>query len=185
VVECPTRYCWCDVIVQNIHGPTEDKSSDMMDSFHVDLECVFDKFRKYHTQILLGDFIVKVDGEEIFKPEIGAASLHKISNDNGVSSKLFHIKKSDSLHYNDPTSQRQSGTNGGLNVGKLLSGCTAGSFSRRVHPHRVDNAIQCPCTYVKLVRNMRLIIIEKILAYDDVLVVVFTLVIFCVALQCQ
>jgi hypothetical protein len=33
---------WCDVIVLNVHVPTEDKTDDMKDSF---LYCiVFDKF---------------------------------------------------------------------------------------------------------------------------------------------
>jgi hypothetical protein len=35
-------------------------------------------------QILLGDFNAKVVGEDIFKPTTGKESLHKISNDNGV-----------------------------------------------------------------------------------------------------
>jgi hypothetical protein len=54
------------------------------DSFYEQLERVFDKFPKYHMKILLGDFIAKVDKEDIFKPTIWNESLHKISNDNGV-----------------------------------------------------------------------------------------------------
>jgi hypothetical protein len=33
------------------------------DSFYVELECVFDKFPKYHMKILLGDFSAKVGRE--------------------------------------------------------------------------------------------------------------------------
>jgi hypothetical protein len=35
-------------------------------------------------KILSGDFNVKVDREDIFKPTIGNAISHKISNDKGV-----------------------------------------------------------------------------------------------------
>jgi hypothetical protein len=56
----------------------------MKDSFHEELECIFDKFPKYNTKILLGDLNVKEGREDIFKPTIGNESLHKISNDNGV-----------------------------------------------------------------------------------------------------
>jgi hypothetical protein len=48
------------------------------------LEHVFDKFPKYHMQILLGDFNAKVGREDIFKPTIGNESSHEISNGNGV-----------------------------------------------------------------------------------------------------
>jgi hypothetical protein len=65
---------WCHIIVLNVHAPTED-------SFYEELERVFDKFPKYHMQLLLGDFSAKVG---IFKPTIWNESLHKISNDNGV-----------------------------------------------------------------------------------------------------
>jgi hypothetical protein len=56
----------------------------MMDCFYEKLERVFDKFPKYHKQILLGDFNAKVGREDIFKPTIGNEILHVISNDNGV-----------------------------------------------------------------------------------------------------
>jgi hypothetical protein len=75
---------WCHIIVLNIHAPTEDKTDDVKDSFYKELECVFDKFPKYHMKILLGDFNAKVGKEDIFKPTIGNESLHGISNDNGV-----------------------------------------------------------------------------------------------------
>jgi hypothetical protein len=45
-------------------------------------------------KILLGDFNVKVGGENIFKPTIRNESLHKISNDNGVSVVNFAPAKS-------------------------------------------------------------------------------------------
>jgi hypothetical protein len=57
---------------------------DMSDSFNEELECVFDKFPKYHMKIFLGEFSAKVSREDIFKPTIVNESLHEISNDNGV-----------------------------------------------------------------------------------------------------
>jgi hypothetical protein len=47
---------WCDIIVLNVHAPTEDKSDDVKDMLYEELEQVFDKFPKYHTKILLGHF---------------------------------------------------------------------------------------------------------------------------------
>jgi hypothetical protein len=38
----------------------------------------------YHINILLGDFIAEVGGEDIFKPTVCNKSLHEINNDNSV-----------------------------------------------------------------------------------------------------
>jgi hypothetical protein len=43
----------------------QDKTDDVKDSFHEELECAFDKFPKYHMKILLGDFSAKVGREDI------------------------------------------------------------------------------------------------------------------------
>jgi hypothetical protein len=75
---------WCDIIVLNVHAPTEDKDDDIKDSFYEELEHVFDQFPKCHMKILLGDFNAKVVREDISKPIIGNESLHEASNDNGV-----------------------------------------------------------------------------------------------------
>jgi exonuclease III len=75
---------WCHIIVLNVHAPTEGKTDDMKDSFYDELECVFDKFPKYHMKILLGDFNTKVGRKDLFKPTIGNESLHETSKDNGV-----------------------------------------------------------------------------------------------------
>jgi hypothetical protein len=75
---------WCDIIVLNVHAPTEDKDNDIKDSFYEELEQVFDQFPRYHMKILLGVFNAKVGKEDIFNPIIGNESLHEASNDNGV-----------------------------------------------------------------------------------------------------
>jgi exonuclease III len=62
------RVLWCDIIVLNVHAPTEEKDDDIKDSFNEELEQVFDQFSMYHMNILLGDFNAKVGREDIFKP---------------------------------------------------------------------------------------------------------------------
>jgi hypothetical protein len=48
------------IIVLNVHAPTEDKTDEVKDSFYEELERVFEKFPRYHMNILLGDFNAKV-----------------------------------------------------------------------------------------------------------------------------
>jgi hypothetical protein len=70
------RGCWCDIIILNVHTPTEDKIGDIKDRFYEKLEQVFDKFGKHPMKMLLRDFNAKVSREDIFKPTIGNESLH-------------------------------------------------------------------------------------------------------------
>jgi hypothetical protein len=42
---------WCDIIVLNVHPPTEDKDDDIKDTFYEELEQVFDQFPRYHMKI--------------------------------------------------------------------------------------------------------------------------------------
>jgi hypothetical protein len=74
---------WCDIIVLNVHAPTEDKCDDTKDRCYEELEGVFDRFPKYHMKILI-DFNAKVRREDSFKPTIGNESLYETSNDNGI-----------------------------------------------------------------------------------------------------
>jgi hypothetical protein len=74
---------WCDIIVLNVHAPTEDKD-DIKTSLYEQPEQVFDQFPRYHMKILLGDFNSKAGREDIFKPITGNESLHEVSKDNGV-----------------------------------------------------------------------------------------------------
>jgi hypothetical protein len=75
---------WCNIIILNVHAPTEDKIDDIKDGFYEELEQIFDKFPKYHMKILLGDFNAKVGREDLFKHTIGNESLHIISNFNVI-----------------------------------------------------------------------------------------------------
>ena len=51
---------WCNIIVLNVHAPSEDESDDSKDSFYEELEQVIDNFCKYHTKIQSGDFNAKI-----------------------------------------------------------------------------------------------------------------------------
>jgi exonuclease III len=42
---------WFDIIVLNVHAPTEDKDDVTKDSFYKELEEVFDHFPRYHMKI--------------------------------------------------------------------------------------------------------------------------------------
>jgi hypothetical protein len=46
---------WCNIIILNVHAPTEDKIGDIKDRFYEEQEQVSDKFPKYHMKMLLGD----------------------------------------------------------------------------------------------------------------------------------
>jgi len=85
---------WCNIIVLNMHAPSEEKSDDTKDSFLEELQQVFYHFPKYHMKILLGDFNAKVERENIFNLTIGNECLHQDSNDNGVRIVKFATSKS-------------------------------------------------------------------------------------------
>ena len=86
-------YYGCNIIVLNVHAPSEEKSDDSKDSFYEELEQVFHHFPKYHMKVILGDFNEKVGRENIFKPTIGNESIHPDSNDNGVIIVTFATSK--------------------------------------------------------------------------------------------
>jgi hypothetical protein len=67
---------WCDIIVLNVHAPTEDKDDVTKESFCEELEQVFDQFPTYHLKILMGDFNENVGRKDIFKPIIVNEILH-------------------------------------------------------------------------------------------------------------
>jgi hypothetical protein len=52
---------WFHIIVLNVHAPTEDKTDDVKDSFYEELERIFDKFPKYHMEMLSSIFSSAVE----------------------------------------------------------------------------------------------------------------------------
>ena len=75
---------WCNIIVLNVHAPSEEKSDDSKDSFYKELEQVFSLLPKHHIKSPLGDFNVKLGREDIFKLTIGNDGLHQDSDDKGA-----------------------------------------------------------------------------------------------------
>jgi hypothetical protein len=51
---------WCNIIVLNVHAPTDDEIDDIKDRFYEEVEQVFDELPRYHMKIVLGDFNAKV-----------------------------------------------------------------------------------------------------------------------------
>ena len=58
---------WCNIIVLNVHVPSEDKGDDLKDSFYEELEQVFDHFPRYHKNPIRR-FNAKV-GREYFQTD--------------------------------------------------------------------------------------------------------------------
>jgi hypothetical protein len=75
-----------------VHARTEDKTVEMKDRFHAELERVLNKFSKYHMKILLGDFSANAGGKYIFNPTTGNES-YKIGNSIGVRGVKFATSK--------------------------------------------------------------------------------------------
>jgi exonuclease III len=69
----------CNIIVPNVYAPSAEKSDDSKDKFYGELEQVFNHFPKYQTKILLGNFNLKLEREDIFKPTILNDGLHRIN----------------------------------------------------------------------------------------------------------
>ena len=54
------RDLWCNIIVLNVHAPSEEKSDDLKYCFYKELEQGFDHFPKCHIKILLRNFNSKL-----------------------------------------------------------------------------------------------------------------------------
>jgi hypothetical protein len=112
---------WCNILVLNVHAPSEDKSDDSKDSFYEELEQVFDHFPWYPMKILLGDLDAKVGRVNIFKPTIGNESLHQDSNDNGVRIIILPHQKIWLLRAQCSRTETFITTPGPLLMGKLIT----------------------------------------------------------------
>lgn len=84
---------WYNLNIVNAHGPTEDKESEVKETFYAELDRIFDSLSSYDANILLGDLNAKIGREEIYKATVGCESLHEISNDNGIRITNFAISK--------------------------------------------------------------------------------------------
>ena len=83
---------WCDIIVLNVHAPTQYKDDDIKNSFYEEIERLFDQ-PMYHMKILLGYLNEKVERENIFQLTIGTENVHPEINDNSIRLINFAISK--------------------------------------------------------------------------------------------
>ena len=75
----------CNIIILNVHAPSDKKSDNSKDGFYEESKQVFYHFPpKYHMKILLEDFNAKLWREDIVKPTNGNDNLHHNNNDKGV-----------------------------------------------------------------------------------------------------
>jgi hypothetical protein len=58
----------CDIILLNVHVPTEDNCDHTKDRFYEELGRLFDQFPTFHMKILLADCNAKMRREDILKP---------------------------------------------------------------------------------------------------------------------
>ncbi|KAI5717474.1 hypothetical protein M8J77_006391 [Diaphorina citri] len=82
-----------DLVIFNVHAPTEDSEDETKDTFYDTLEEIYNLSSNYETKLVLGDMNAKVGRESIFKPTIGDHSLHADTNDNGHRLIQFAISK--------------------------------------------------------------------------------------------
>ena len=108
------RGCWCNVIVLNVHAPSEETSDVLKDSSCEILEQVFD-----HRKILFEDFKAKMGGETISKPTNGNESLHQASNDIAV--RIVHSATSKNRDIN-PSAWGHLNPSSYCDVGRLFYG---------------------------------------------------------------
>jgi len=71
-----------DLVLINVHAPTEDKDEIEKELFYATLEDVFNT-SVGQVRLILGDFNAKIVREPIYRNIIGIHSLHATSNDNG------------------------------------------------------------------------------------------------------
>ena len=129
---------WCNIIVLNVHAPSDEKSDESKDSFYEELEQVFYHFPKYHMKFLLGDFNLKVGREKIFKPTIGNEILYQYSNNNGVRIVNFATKKNYYLRARYSPTETFVSTPGHLRLGRLDNQIDHILIDRRRHSSILD-----------------------------------------------
>jgi hypothetical protein len=83
---------WCDIIVLNVHAPTEVKSDNTKDSFREELEHVFDYFPKYHMKMLgCRRFQCRSGERRYFQTNSREWELHDTSNESHIKNLIVKI----------------------------------------------------------------------------------------------
>ena len=78
----------------NTHCPTNDKTQEDKERHYDLLGQTYDNCPKHDAKIIIGDMNAKVGKESIYRPVIGAHSLHSVTNDNGMRLIEFAASKS-------------------------------------------------------------------------------------------
>lgn len=73
-----------NISVINVHAPTEEKTSEVKESFYEELDRAYSQCPSHDLKIVLGDFNAKLGREPIYSRCIGFHSLHGNTNDNGT-----------------------------------------------------------------------------------------------------
>lgn len=72
-----------DIVLINVHAPTDEKDEEEKELFYAILEDVYDSIQG-NIILVPGDFNVKIRRERYYQTIIGNHSLHEKSNDNGT-----------------------------------------------------------------------------------------------------
>ena len=81
-----------NITLINVHGPTEEKTEEEKDKFHVDLQKEYDSVLKHDTVMILGDLNAKIGKEKAYKNITGKNTLREVSNKNGEMVRNFAIE---------------------------------------------------------------------------------------------
>jgi len=82
----------CNIIVLNVHDPTEETSDNTKGNFYEQLQHVLNQFRKYHMNTLLGDCNAKTGTEGNLNQQSGMRSYMKLVVIMNYCIKLHHVK---------------------------------------------------------------------------------------------
>ena len=69
---------WCNVVVWNVHAPSDNRSDDSKDSLYAELVQVSDHSSKHNMKILLGDFNAKWGHRILSNRQLGMAAYIRI-----------------------------------------------------------------------------------------------------------
>lgn len=72
-----------DMVIINVHAPTEDKEEEEKEVLYAALEDTFNQSKR-DIRLVLGDFNAKIGREGVYRSTIESHSLHTNTNNNGI-----------------------------------------------------------------------------------------------------
>jgi exonuclease III len=82
-----------NIIIINVHAPTEDKEEEEKGALYEKLERAYDKLPAINIRIILGDMNAKIGKENILRNHAEMYSLHENTSENGSRLVIFAISK--------------------------------------------------------------------------------------------